>query len=93
MYGQRVRVFTIDLVPELVRTGRAHEEVSALAPNGRAGGSLAVAYEKILERSPGAVSDRSECFIGLAALCLWSAAMVSGRFRTGRRRELARAPG
>jgi hypothetical protein len=29
--GRLVRVFAIDLVPELVRTGRAHEEVSAVA--------------------------------------------------------------
>jgi hypothetical protein len=32
MCGRRVRGFAIDLVPELVRTGRAHEEVSAVAP-------------------------------------------------------------
>jgi hypothetical protein len=30
--GGLVRVFAIDLVPELVWTGRAHEEVSAVAP-------------------------------------------------------------
>ena len=32
MSGRLVGVFAIDLVPELVCTGRAHEEVSAVAP-------------------------------------------------------------
>jgi predicted RNA polymerase sigma factor len=32
MCGRLVRVFAIDLVPEFVRTGRAHEEVSAVTP-------------------------------------------------------------
>jgi hypothetical protein len=30
--GGLVGVFAVDLVPELVGTGRAHEEVSAVAP-------------------------------------------------------------
>ena len=49
-----VRVFAIDLVPELVRTGRAHEEVERSRPETVAlSDRLQPAYQKVLERNPG----------------------------------------
>lgn len=49
-----VRVFAIDLVPELVRTGRAHEEVERSRPETVAlSDRLQPAYLKVLERNPG----------------------------------------
>jgi hypothetical protein len=54
MCGRRVRVFAIDLVPDLVRTGRAHEEVERSRPgNRRAVGWLATGVPEVLERNPG----------------------------------------
>ena len=52
-------MFAIDLVLELVRTGCAHGELERSGP-----GTVALsdrvqpAYQEILERNPGAVSDR-----------------------------------
>ncbi len=64
MCGRLVRVFAIDLVPELVRTGRAHEEVERSRPETVAlSDRLQPAYQKVLERNPGAVSDRAEVFV------------------------------
>ena len=52
--GRLVRVFAIDLVPELVRTGRAHEEVERSRPETVAmSDRLQPAYQKVLERNPG----------------------------------------
>ena len=52
--GRRVRVFAIDLVPELVRTGRAHEEVERSGPETVSlSDRLQPAYQEILERNPG----------------------------------------
>jgi hypothetical protein len=49
-----VRVFAIDLVPEVVRTGRAHEEVERSRPETVAlSDRLQPAYQKVLERDPG----------------------------------------
>src|SRR5207302_5192507 len=48
----------IDLAPELVRAGRAHEEVSAGARKRRAAGSLTTGVPEILGRIRVAVSDR-----------------------------------
>ena len=49
-----LRVFAIDLVPELVRTGRAHEEVERSRPETVAlSDRLQPAYQKVLERNPG----------------------------------------
>jgi hypothetical protein len=48
------QVFAIDLNPELVRTGRAHEEVERSLPGTVAlSDRLQPAYPKVLERNPG----------------------------------------
>src|SRR5215470_3586335 len=52
--GRRVRVVAIDLVPELVRTGRPQEAVERSRPETVAPSDRAQpAYQEILERDPG----------------------------------------
>jgi hypothetical protein len=54
MCGRLVKVFAIDLVPQLVRTGRAHEEVERSRPETVAlSDRLQPAYQKILDGNPG----------------------------------------
>ena len=63
MCGRRVRVFAIDLNPELVRTGRALEEVERSRPETVAlPDRLQPAYQKVLEKNPGGgVGSRQRC--------------------------------
>jgi hypothetical protein len=59
--GRRVRV---DLASELVRTGRAHEEVERSRPESVAlSDRLQPAYQKVLGRSPGLCRIRAEVFV------------------------------
>jgi hypothetical protein len=62
--GRRVRVFAIDLIPELVRTGRAHEEVERSRPETVAlSDRLQPAYQKVLEEIRGRCRIGAELFV------------------------------
>jgi hypothetical protein len=63
MCGRLVRVFAIDLVPELVRTGPAPREVQrSRRETVSLSDRLQPAYQKVLERNPrGGVGSGQRC--------------------------------
>jgi hypothetical protein len=64
MGGRRVRVFATDLVPELVRSGRAHEEVERGRPEAvTRSDRLQLACQKVLEEIRGRCRIGAEVFV------------------------------